>query len=381
MARPKKQVKAKEPVRLRFNKLKNGNTSIYLDIYHDGRRSYQFLKLYLVPEDGVAAKIQNANTMAKANAIKAERILELTNKLAGITDRSYKAKMLFTDWMRIYRDKVAEHSSTATVKTVERVISEVEKYNGEVTLAEVDRDYILGFIEWLENRESYSADDRKLAKGSVKAYAIYIRAALNYAVRENLLRTSPFRGIKKNMLSGTEAKREYLTVEEVKRLIATPCRNRELKAAFLFSCFCGLRISDLESLCWKHIIKNNGKWQVEITQFKTGIQLYLPLNMNARKWLPKQSGATPDTPVFPKLNRGYKTVLCDWVEKAGIYKHVCFHTSRHTFATLALTAGVDIYTTSQLLGHTTIRHTQRYAKIINSKKDDAVSLLDNAFVQ
>lgn len=381
MARPKKQVKAKEPVRLRFNKLKNGNTSIYLDIYHDGRRSYQFLKLYLVPEDGVAAKIQNANTMAKANAIKAERILELTNKLAGITDRSYKAKMLFTDWMRIYRDKVAEHSSTATVKTVERVISEVEKYNGEVTLAEVDRDYILGFIEWLENRESYSADDRKLAKGSVKAYAIYIRAALNYAVRENLLRTSPFRGIKKNMLSGTEAKREYLTVEEVKRLIATPCRNRELKAAFLFSCFCGLRISDLESLCWKHIIKNNGKWQVEITQFKTGVQLYLPLNMNARKWLPEQSGATPDTPVFPKLNRGYKAVLCDWVKEAGIYKHVCFHTSRHTFATLALTAGVDIYTTSQLLGHTTIRHTQRYAKIINSKKDDAVSLLDNAFVQ
>ena len=57
MARPKKQVKAKEPVRLRFNKLKNGNTSIYLDIYHDGRRSYQFLKLYLVPETDYASKI------------------------------------------------------------------------------------------------------------------------------------------------------------------------------------------------------------------------------------------------------------------------------------------------------------------------------------
>ena len=96
MARPKKQVKAKEPVRLRFNKLKNGNTSIYLDIYHDGRRSYQFLKLYLVPETDYASKIQNVNTLATANAIKAEKILELTNKVAGITDRSYKAKMLLT---------------------------------------------------------------------------------------------------------------------------------------------------------------------------------------------------------------------------------------------------------------------------------------------
>lgn len=54
---------------------------------------------------------------------------------------------------------------------------------------------------------------------------------------------------------------------------------------------------------------------------------------------------------------------------------------RHTFATLALTAGVDIYTTSQLLGHANIRHTQRYAQIINSKKDHAVSLLDDAFIQ
>lgn len=233
MARPKKQVKAKEPVRLRFNRLKNGNTSIYLDIYHDGRRSYQFLKLYLVPEDGVAAKIQNANTMAKANAIKAERILELTNKVAGITDRSYKAKMLFTDWMRIYRDKVAEHSSTATVKMVERIISEVEKYNGEVILAEVDRNYIMGFIEWLGNRKMYKVNKGKLKKTSVGAYVRYIRAALNYAVKENILRTSPFKSVKTSTLSETESKREYLTVDEVKRLIATPCQNRQLKAAFL----------------------------------------------------------------------------------------------------------------------------------------------------
>ena len=60
---------------------------------------------------------------------------------------------------------------------------------------------------------------------------------------------------------------------------------------------------------------------------------------------------------------------------------VLSHVARHTFATLALTAGVDIYTTSQLLGHANIRHTQRYAQIINSKKDHAISLLDDAFIQ
>ena len=150
MARPKKQVKAKEPVRLRFNKLKSGNTSIYLDIYHDGRRSYQFLKLYLVPETDYASKIQNANTLATANAIKSEKILELTNKVAGITDRSYKAKMLFTDWMRVYHDYVMKRGGSKSASTwINRSIAELEEYNGTVTLAEVDRDYLLGFMERL----------------------------------------------------------------------------------------------------------------------------------------------------------------------------------------------------------------------------------------
>lgn len=381
MARPKKQVKAKEPVHLRFKKLKDGTTSIYLDIYHNGRRSYQFLKLYLVPETDLTSKIQNTNTLATANAIKAERILELTNKTAGISDRSYKAKMLLTDWMKIYRDNVVKRGCSQSAYTwISRAISELEEYDDTVTLAEVDRDYLMGFMERLLTRKAYTRDHGKLAKETVFLHLDYIRAALNYAVKENVLQVSPFKGIKRAMVVGKETKREYLTVEEVKRLIATPCRRPDMKAAFLFSCFCGLRIMDIKQLCWKHITRNNGKWQVEIRQFKTGVLLYLPLNMNARKWLPEQGDASPDDPVFPTLSIWYKHVLSDWAKDAGIEKKFSFHVARHTFATLALTAGVDIYTTSQLLGHTTIRHTQRYAKIINSKKDNAVSLLDDAFI-
>ena len=154
-----------------------------------------------------------------------------------------------------------------------------------------------------------------------------------------------------------------------------------MKAAFLFSCFCGLRIMDIKNLCWKHISKNENRWQVEIRQYKTGALLYLPLNMNARKWMPEQGDASSEDRVFPKLSIWYKSILRDWATDAGIEKTFSFHVARHTFATLALTAGVDIYTTSQLLGHANIRHTQRYAQIINSKKDHAVSLLDDAFIQ
>lgn len=380
MARPKKQIKVKEPVRLRYDKLKNGNQSLYLDTYYNGRRTIQYLKLYLVPETDVAAKIQNANTLAQANAIKAEKIMDLTNKSAGITDRSYKARMLFTDWMQVYRNYVEQKGSKSAVHWVNRVISELTYYNNTVILAEVDRDYILGFLERLQSRNSYTRTHAPLAKRTVFLYLAYIRAGLNYAVKENLLQKSPFVKINADMLSGKEAKREYLTVEEVKRLVATPCKHQGMKAAFLFSCFCGLRISDIKKLCWKHVHKNENRWQVEIIQYKTGKTLYLPLNMNARKWIPEQSGTSPDDPVFPTLTISYKNTLINWARKAGIDKKFSFHVGRHTFATLALTAGVDIYTTSQLLGHATIRHTQRYAKIINSKRIDAVSLLDGIFI-
>jgi len=115
-------------------------------------------------------------------------------------------------------------------------------------------------------------------------------------------------------------------------------------------------------------------------QYKTGVALYLPLGMNARKWLPeKPDGASDDDKVFPKLTRNYHQSLGTWMQNAGITKDVSFHVARHAFATLCLTAGVDIYTTSQLLGHTTIRHTQRYARIINSKKEEAVSMFDVVF--
>jgi len=101
MARPKKPTRAKEPVRVRFKELSNGNKSIYLDIYRDGKRSYEFLKLYLVPEKSSTAKVQNEQVLAAANAIKSQRIIEMSNNAAGIKTVPFKAKILLRDWMQI----------------------------------------------------------------------------------------------------------------------------------------------------------------------------------------------------------------------------------------------------------------------------------------
>jgi site-specific recombinase XerD len=101
------------------------------------------------------------------------------------------------------------------------------------------------------------------------------------------------------------------------------------------------------------------------------------LPTKALKWLPKRSNDSDK--VFPGLSKEMtRRYVHAWAKDAGITnKNVTFHVSRHTYATMLLTFGADLYTVSKLLGHTSIRHTQRYAKIVNSLKDDAISKLDN----
>ena len=81
---------------------------------------------------------------------------------------------------------------------------------------------------------------------------------------------------------------------------------------------------------------------------------------------------------MPTLDCAENTIK-DWTENAGITKHVTFHCARHTFATLMLTQGADLYTTSKLLGHTDVKTTQIYAKIVDAKKAQAVNLLNGIF--
>ena len=113
---------------------------------------------------------------------------------------------------------------------------------------------------------------------------------------------------------------------------------------------------------------------------KTKAPIYLPLSPEALRWMPERGNKSSQDNVFDLPSAAAVNVLIKpWAKAAGINKHFTFHTARHTFATMMLTLGADIYTVSKLLGHTKVETTQIYAKIINKKKDDAVSLIDAAF--
>lgn len=386
MARKKTILKAKEPVKLRVKKLANGNGSLYLDMNYKGKRSYEFLKMYLIPEVNASARIQNENTMNAANAIKAQRIMEMNNERAGISIVRTRSKMLLVDLIRIYiKRKEDAQSSPNTIRAYTNFVASLNVWKGEainrVSLKDVDKDFCLSYLQYL--RTAKTKYGKPYSRGTADGYFRALHTILNYAVRNDMIQYNPIDKIdREEKIKVPETSRAFLTVDEIRKLIETPTKNETLKRAFLFACFCGLRLSDVCALQWGNITHENGIYSVSLTMKKTGRPITVPLSKEALKWLPVREGWESDNDNVFSFAANLTFVgrcLRKWAKDAGITKHVTFHKARHTFATMMLTLGADLYTVSKLLGHTDITTTQIYAKLVDQKKVDAVNLINNVF--
>ena len=380
MVRNKKTSKIKEPIRLRMKDLSNGNKSLYLDIYRDGKRSYEYLKMYIIPETDDEARKRNQATMVAANAIKSQRIIAMTNGEAGIKRLEDKPKVLLVDWLNTFMEhqKKRGRKDEPQIKTVIRVVKAT--VGDKFTMDDVDKSFCQRFIDYLLS-EYKTAHGELISTNTACCYYRALNGALNAAVREDLIKINPFTKISSaDKIKMPESKREYMTIDEVRNLIATPMENETVKSAYLFSCFCGLRISDIKGLKWKNVFCDGEQYRLQVVMQKTKAPIYLPLSSEAMKWMPMREGKSPDDKVFdlPSVGR-INELIKPWAKAAGISKHFTFHTARHTFATMMLTLGADLYTTSKLLGHTDVRMTQIYAKIVNKKKDEAVNLVNGLF--
>ena len=141
----------KEPVRLRSKKLANGSESLYLDCYDNGKRSYEFLKLYLIPETNAAAKARNVATLNAANTIKLKRILEFTNNKAGLKNTSLKSRVKLSDWMETYK-KRQEERGIKDRKLISNTIHALKGYGMDIAIRDVGRDYLVGLTDYLRNK-------------------------------------------------------------------------------------------------------------------------------------------------------------------------------------------------------------------------------------
>lgn len=399
MARTKKAVKAKEPVKVWFKRLRNGNKAIYLRRYiaNTGGKGYQYesLGMYLVPEVDAATKNQNKNTLLAVEAIKAQRIIDVANGKASIKKADRTKKTLLVDWMQHYAEiKAKLGQSKSNAVTINNVMLHLIKYKGDkITMAQVDKNFCEGFVLYLANGTTIGTSkpkkigehkEKPIAPSTARLYFNTFVTALNEAVRDGVIDKNPTSQLKKEEkkpLKRSANDRGYLEIEEVKKLMETPCNDEQTKMAFLFACFCGLRLSDIKDLKWQDIKYNADSGAVvSKIQVKTRQSIIVPLSANALEWLPDRGKAKDKDAVFDlhshfTINRSVKR----WAKDADINKNVTFHLSRHTFATTLLTLGADIYTTSKLLGHQNLRTTQIYAEVVSKKKVEAVNLMDNVF--
>lgn len=381
----RKKAKPKEPIRLRQRTLANGNVSLFLDMYRDGKRSYEFLKLYLVPERTREDKEQNRQTMQLAQSIKAQRIVEMQNGEFGFKSK-FAEDTLFFEFYRAMCEARHGEESNGNWGNWYSALKHLQRYehNERITFAEITPAWVQGFKDYLEtaaytNDGHYAKDGivRKLSRNSKVSYFNKLRACLNEAFEKRIIAYNPMRGI--DNFKAEEGKRMYLTIDEVRKLAQTPCRSEEVKTAFLFSCLTGLRRSDIAKLTWGEVHHQSGFTRIIFRQKKTGGQEYLDITTQAAA-LMGERGAD-DERVFKWFNSPSSTndIIRVWVANAGINKDITFHCGRHTFATMMLDLGTDLFTVSKLLGHADISTTQIYAKVLDKAKQAAVAAIPDVF--
>lgn len=217
MARPKKAIKAKEPIRLRFKALSNGNQSLYLDYYQNGKREYEFLRLYLIPETNPQDKVANANTLNAANAIKAQRLIEITNGKAGI--KTANKSLLLSDWIKTIIERKSNKVSQSSIRGLSRLNQHLSKYDGAVMLVDVDKQFCIGFTDYLRTAKSLKVSKKEpdrepkmLARTTQAEMLNALSIVLNEAVREGLIQSNATHQLSKTeRIKAPESTREYLT--------------------------------------------------------------------------------------------------------------------------------------------------------------------------
>lgn len=339
-------------IKLRRRKLNDGTTSLFLATWQGGKWCYEFLGLRLRGKN----RDEDKTTLLQAEAIRAQRQLDSQADEHGLA-RPSKTR---GDFLAFFEANITGDSARTAYR-------QLRKCHGDKPLpfAAANEAFFQGFVEFLEKQD--------LKPNSKRHYYRKVRTIVHLAVKKELFRKDPMRNTEAP--KGEDVERAYLEIDELERLAAVVSPWPETQRAFLFACATGLRYSDVRALTWDRVKGN----RLEIRIQKTKRVEYLPLSPQALDILRDglEDNVLPITgPVFNlKLsNTGPANErLRKMAKMAGIKKHISFHCARHTFAILALQAGIPITSVSKMLGHSSLAMTQIYAKVTDKLKEEAAA--------
>ncbi|MCX6314149.1 MAG: site-specific integrase [Sphingobacteriales bacterium] len=349
---------------LRKRKNADGSTSLRLDIFHNGRRTIETLKhLKLSKPSNLLDREENKELLKKAEAIRLARTVALEENNYNMESEAGK-KTIITEWMQAYIDGYTKKDKRNLQGVLKRFISFLsERKLTGLTFGILTALIIEDFIDFLEAKST--------GEGA-SSYFTRFKKMIKHAYRKRLLKDNVLDLVERKV-KGKAKKKDTLTLDELKTLSATSTESSEVRRAFLFSCVTGLRWCDVKALKWQNLnLKNR---QMSIVQSKTGEVVTNHLNDTAIKLL--GIAGKPINNVFdlPTANGANKTVKA-WVKRAKIDKVITWHNARHSFGTNLIYNDVDVLTASQLLGHTSMKHTQRYVKAADEMKQKATEKIN-----
>ena len=390
---------------IKKNKIRtNGTAPIYLRITIDGKAAEIAAKRYIDPK-----KWDNKSQKAVGNSQEAKTLNSYLKTLEQkvydfhylmlkeedfVTAESLKSKLLGTDvTTRMLIPIFQEHNDKVEALvgkdfapgTLERYKTSLKhtqeflnwKYKvSDIDITKIDHVFIMDYDFWLRSV-------RKCANNTAVKYIKNFKKIIRLCMANGWLSKDPFLGYKAKL---KVVERPYLTKDEIQAIYEKEFasdRLNQVRDFFIFSCFTGLAYVDVKQLSKSNInIGIDGDQWIFTRRQKTDTSTRVPLLPLARELVLKYENhpqCVNSDVLFPILsNQKMNSYLKEIASICGINKELTFHIARHTFATtVTLSNGVPIESVSKMLGHTNIKTTQHYAKILDKKVSEDMSVLRN----
>lgn len=355
-------------VTLRSRPRRNGTHSLFLEFYPGFRdpntmelirRRSLGIYIFSKPKN-IREKNYNATMIEKAEAIRCNVYSEIIN------DRyDFFSKDRTKESFLVYFEDLAKKKHMKWQSSYKHFYKFT---HGTCSFAELNVEFCRKFMEYLEEADSLSTG-KPLNRNSAADYWIIFRNALNLAYRDRRISEKIVDFL--DYIKWVPTIKESLTLDEVRSLFHTPCPIPVMKKAVIFSCLSGLRRSDIINLKWTNIRKYaDGGRYIEFICQKTKAQTTVPISDEAYELLLPQTSEHIFEGFTKEMSNKEMRV---WLKESGITKHITFHCFRHTYASLQLELGTDIYTVQHLLAHKNVATTQIYVAHATPKTREAAN--------
>jgi len=362
----------KNNVTLREKPLANGNISLFLDIYRDGIRVKEYLKLYVVAKPkNKDERAANKETLQLAEEIRAARQSELNHSAFGLIS-PVKQRAYLYDYFQNYIDVYTKKDIRMIVGAFERFKAFMAKdyphRKQKMRFDELTPDMIKSYVEYLQ--------DHSTGEGAASYYQRF-KKIINSAIDNGIILKSPCTGIR-CIVDENSLKKDVLSLEEIQQLAQTPYQNTEVRRAFLFCLYAGLRYCDVIDLKYSNVDYSGKRIKFEQTKTKGHSKnsvVIIPLSQTLLQLIGEKPQKDGQIFCLPS-HTGCLKALRTWVKRAGIDKHITWHCARHSFAVNLLgECQTDIKTVASLLGHSRLKHTEKYTRAVDSLKEKAINAL------